>query len=220
MSLPPTSTKGSGDANPVTTFRIDTPNIPITHTGTIATLGTVAVAGGGTGQTSYTDGQLLIGNTTGNTLTKSTLTAGTGITITNGNGTISIAASSSGFTPVYLYVSNSGSTTAGNVTNFTTTNNNDGGGTYSSGRFTTPGSGTQYYVVSCYTTGSANNVKNTVHVNASARMILSNSETNGPGSQDGTATVRVTGGDIIDVRPIGGTGGSSSDNYMTIVRVS
>ena len=56
------------------------------------TLNTVAVAKGGTGQTSYTDGQLLIGNTTGNTLAKATLTAGSGVTITNGPGTITIAA--------------------------------------------------------------------------------------------------------------------------------
>lgn len=55
--------------------------------------GTVAVANGGTGQSSYTDGQLLIGNSTGNTLTKTTLTAGTGITITNGAGSITIQTS-------------------------------------------------------------------------------------------------------------------------------
>tara|TARA_R100000734_G_scaffold3379_1_gene3145 strand:+ start:9461 stop:10591 length:1131 start_codon:yes stop_codon:yes gene_type:complete len=54
---------------------------------------TIAVDKGGTGQTSYTDGQLLIGNTSGNTLSKATLTAGSNITITNGNGTITIAAS-------------------------------------------------------------------------------------------------------------------------------
>ena len=53
--------------------------------------GTVAVANGGTGQTTYTNGQLLIGNTTGNTLTKSTLTAGEGISITNSTGSITIA---------------------------------------------------------------------------------------------------------------------------------
>jgi hypothetical protein len=53
--------------------------------------GTLPVANGGTGQTSYTDGQLLIGNTTGNTLAKATLTQGTGITVTNGSGTITIA---------------------------------------------------------------------------------------------------------------------------------
>ena len=52
--------------------------------------GTLPVANGGTGQTTYTNGQLLIGNTTGNTLSKNTLTAGTDIVITNGNGSISI----------------------------------------------------------------------------------------------------------------------------------
>jgi hypothetical protein len=53
--------------------------------------GTLAVANGGTGQTSYTNGQLLIGNTSGNTLAKGTLTAGTGITVTNGAGSITLA---------------------------------------------------------------------------------------------------------------------------------
>ncbi len=63
---------------------------------------TVPVVDGGTGQSSYADGQLLIGNTTGNTLTKSTLTAGSGISITNGTGSITItntgSASDSTFT--------------------------------------------------------------------------------------------------------------------------
>jgi hypothetical protein len=65
----------------------------------IATSATAALtvpitpANGGTGQTTYTNGQLLIGNTTGNTLTKATLTAGSGITITNGSGAITIASS-------------------------------------------------------------------------------------------------------------------------------
>lgn len=51
------------------------------------------VGSGGTGQTTYTNGQLLIGNTTGNTLTKASLTAGSNITITPGAGSITIAAS-------------------------------------------------------------------------------------------------------------------------------
>lgn len=50
------------------------------------------VGSGGTGQTTYTNGQLLIGNTTGNTLAKATLTAGAGVSVTNGTGTITIAA--------------------------------------------------------------------------------------------------------------------------------
>ena len=55
------------------------------------TSGTLAVNKGGTGENSYIDGQLLIGNTTNNTLTKATLTEGSNITITNGNGSITIA---------------------------------------------------------------------------------------------------------------------------------
>ena len=68
----------------------------------ITSSGVLAVANGGTGQSSYTNGQLLIGNTTGNTLTKATLTAGTGITITNGTGSITIASSGGGSTSIGL----------------------------------------------------------------------------------------------------------------------
>jgi hypothetical protein len=50
---------------------------------------------GGTGQTSYTNGQLLIGNASGG-LTKATLTAGSNVTITNGDGAITIAATGGG----------------------------------------------------------------------------------------------------------------------------
>ena len=63
----------------------------VATTGAVTLAGTLDVDNGGTGQTTYTNGQLLIGNTTGNTLTKATLTAGTGIAITNGTGSISVA---------------------------------------------------------------------------------------------------------------------------------
>lgn len=77
----------------VTSFSAGTTGLtPSTATtGAVTLAGTLAVANGGTGQTSYTDGQLLIGNSTGNTLTKATLTASTGISITNGSGSISLA---------------------------------------------------------------------------------------------------------------------------------
>ena len=80
-------------------------------------IGTVAVSQGGTGQTSYTDGQLLIGNTTGNTLTKSTLTAGTAIGITNGAGSITV--NNTGVTSAVAGtgISVSGATGAVTVTN-------------------------------------------------------------------------------------------------------
>ena len=81
------------------------------------------MANGGTGQTTYTDGQLLIGNTTGNTLTKATLTAGTGVTITNAGGSITIAASSGSGTvtsvdlsaPAEITVSGNPITTSGTI---------------------------------------------------------------------------------------------------------
>lgn len=82
---------------------LTTSGSPITTSGTITLAGTLAVANGGTGQTSYTDGQLLIGNTSGNTLTKATLTAGTGITITNAGGSITIAAASAGDNSLLWY---------------------------------------------------------------------------------------------------------------------
>lgn len=65
---------------------------------------TLAVTSGGTGQTFYTDGQLLIGNSTGNGLTKATLTAGSNVTITNGGGSITIASSGGSATPVDIQV--------------------------------------------------------------------------------------------------------------------
>jgi hypothetical protein len=78
-------------------------NSSLTSVGTISSGvwqgSTVATDHGGTGQTSYTDGQLLIGNSTGNTLSKSTLTAGTGISITNGSGSVTIASTVSGGLP-------------------------------------------------------------------------------------------------------------------------
>lgn len=72
--------------------------------------GVTSVANGGTGQSTFTNGELLIGNT-GNTLTKATLTAGSGISITNGNGSITIAASGGGQLAYALYSSGSGTWT-------------------------------------------------------------------------------------------------------------
>lgn len=88
-------------AGTVSSVALSAPNFltvsgsPITSTGTLALSysGTaLPAANGGTGAISYTDGQLLIGNSSGG-LSKSTLTAGSGVTITNGNGSITIAAS-------------------------------------------------------------------------------------------------------------------------------
>lgn len=91
---------------------------PIITSGTLAVSlsGTaLPVANGGTGQVSYSDGELLIGNSVGGTLNKATLTAGSGITITNGAGSITIASTTGGGTVTSVAVSggSTGLTTSG-----------------------------------------------------------------------------------------------------------
>lgn len=87
--------------------------------------GTLPVGSGGTGQTTYTNGQLLIGNTTGNTLTKATLTAGAGVIVTNGPGSINVRIGqdvATGASPTFANMTLSG-VTAGRVAIFTATKN-------------------------------------------------------------------------------------------------
>jgi hypothetical protein len=92
---------------------------------------TVAVNRGGTGQSTYTDGQLLIGNSTGNTLTKSTLTAGTGISVTNGSGAITVINSAPDQT--VAIASGTGISVTGTYPSFTVTNTSpSSGGTVTS----------------------------------------------------------------------------------------
>jgi hypothetical protein len=91
--------------------------------------GTLPIANGGTGQTSFTNGQLLIGNSTGNTLTPATLTAGSGVTITNGSGAITVAFTGPG----------AGSVTSVDVSGGTTGLTTSGGPITGSGTITLAG---------------------------------------------------------------------------------
>jgi hypothetical protein len=86
--------RGNGTNNVMSA--IQAVDLPLIALGSMVS-GTLAVTNGGTGQTnSFTNGDLLIGNTTGGTLNKAKIT-GTGIiTVTNGPGTITIGATSSG----------------------------------------------------------------------------------------------------------------------------
>jgi hypothetical protein len=84
-------TAGSGLTITGTTISVDAP---------------LSTTYGGTGfDGPYTNGQLLIGDTTSGTLIPATLTAGANVTITNGNGTITIAAAGGGssFDPAISY---------------------------------------------------------------------------------------------------------------------
>jgi hypothetical protein len=112
----------------------------VTHLTSLTLGSALPVASGGSGQTSYTDGQLLIGNTSGNTLAKATLTAGTGIAVTNGAGTISIAATNNGTVTSVSGTGNvNGITLTGTVTS---TGNLTLGGTLSNVSLTTQVTGT------------------------------------------------------------------------------
>jgi hypothetical protein len=89
------------------------------------------VASGGTGQSTFTNGQLLIGNTTGNTLTKSTLTAGANINISNSTGSITISVTGLG-TMAFKNIGISGTAALAKITTLGT----DGSLTFTDGIIT------------------------------------------------------------------------------------
>ena len=76
--------------------------------------GVLPEANGGTGESTYTSGQLLIGNAA-NGLTKATLTAGANVTITNGDGAITIAAAAQSATFSELITVTGTASTAGGI---------------------------------------------------------------------------------------------------------
>ena len=108
------------------TFPSSTGTLAFQNENTSGTAGglssTLAVSSGGTGQTSYTNGQLLIGNTSGNTLAKAALTAGTNVSITNGAGSISIAATDTTYS-VFTGADGSSAGTTGLVKQHAATDN-------------------------------------------------------------------------------------------------
>lgn len=79
---------------------------------------TIETNRGGTGKTSYANGQLLIGS--GTSLHANTLSAGTGITITNAAGSITISASLSGYYSSGIIVANQ---TANTIASFDSNKN-------------------------------------------------------------------------------------------------
>ena len=80
------------------TNRITSASSPLSISSNALSLGTVPVANGGTGiTTTPTNGQILIGNGTGG-FALATLSQGTGVSITNGSGSITINASARSWT--------------------------------------------------------------------------------------------------------------------------
>jgi hypothetical protein len=165
--------------------------------GSITGITDLAVADGGTGEGSYTDGELLIGNTTGNTLTKATLTAGSGISVTNGSGAITIASTAAGgFSNMDVFTAPGTWTNPGNITKVKVTVVGGGGG--GGGRSTRSGGGGGGAAIEVIPFPSATNVTVTTGAAGAA----------GPGNSDGSAGGTSSFGPYCSAT--GGAGGNSS----------
>lgn len=125
---------------------------------------------GGTGQSSYTDGQLVIGDTSTGGLGKATLTQGTGITITNGNHSITIASSAS--SPIVLGAVNAGLSTS-EATNALTINLKQADGS------TDPSTGTAAVTVAYAATSSTSGGPTQVNTTSALSIVVPASATLG-----------------------------------------
>ena len=169
-------------------------------TGTASNVtGTVAVGNGGTGQTSYTNGQLLIGNSTGNTLTKATLTAGAGISITNGNGAITITNTAIVYLANYLIVAGGGG--AGNY------GGGGGAGGLLSGSALLTGGTTYSFTVGGGGAGSSTTTRGSSGANSTGLGFTAIG--GGGGGSNASSLPNAQGGDG------GSGGGGSSQNYSS-----
>ena len=137
--------------------------ISVSHVGSTYTVNLttpVAVANGGTGQSSYTDGQLLIGNTTGNTLAKGTLTGGSGISIANGSGSITVTN-----TGILSLTAGTGISVSGSTINLSTpvsvANGGTGNSTYTDGQLLIGNSATTGLTKATLTAGTNITITNT-----------------------------------------------------------
>jgi len=201
-----------------------TPNVSqpafadISGTATTSQLPTVPVNKGGTGTTSYTNGQLLIGNTTGNTLTVATLTAGTGISVTNSGGGITIANTGITSLPVGTLLGITRFTSSGTYTRNTAATTvifdvlGAGGGSggvndaLGAGNWNTVGGGGAGNRIQCSLTSTQVGTSATVTIGAAGTAGASGSNNGGTG---GNTTVACTVGTIT---ANGGAGSPTSAN--------
>lgn len=173
----------------------DVPTLNQNTTGTAAGLSsTLPTTSGGTGQTAYTDGQLLIGNSATGGLSKATLTPGSNIGITNANGAITIAYTGSAGGVTSLSAGATGLTPASSTTGAITL-----GGTLAIGSGGT-GSTTQQAAINALTGAqSSGKVLRSDGTNASLSAIQAsdvptlNQNTTGTASNV-TGTVAITNG--------------------------
>ena len=178
--------------------------------------GTLPVANGGTGDTTYTNGQLLIGNTTGNTLTKATLTAGTGITITNGTGSITIAGNTGTVTSVSGTGTVNGITLTGTVTS---SGSLTLGGTLSGVSLTTQVTGTLPVANGGTGSSTASGARTTLGLGSIATQDSNNVSISGGAITGTTINGNTVGSNSVGARTISTaapTGGSNGDIWYRV----
>ncbi len=150
---------------------------------------TLPIGNGGTGQTTYADGELLIGNSS-NTLTKANLTAGSGIDITNGDGSITVSNN----------IAVNQATGTGNITTISPAY------IIATGMNITPGPGDYLVFFTCSSSNSANNQTNNFSIFSNNIQILASEITHTTVLNDAnpvSAIAYVAGlgaGQVIDVR--------------------
>lgn len=117
MSLPPTTSKISGDSTDLITFKYRFPNFTGTHSGTIVSLSVNSVPGGGTGVASLTAYAPIFGGTTSTAAVQSGAVGSAGQVLTsNGAGTIATFQNASSGTG-YVWAGYHYSTNLNNWTN-------------------------------------------------------------------------------------------------------
>jgi hypothetical protein len=224
-----TTILSSSNSGSAVTFS-GTVNVFVTYPASKAVTSTVTVGQGGTGQTTYTDGQLLIGNSTGSTLTKTTLTAGAGVSITNGSGSISIASPLAKDTQVYTNATGATYTAPANTqwVKVTVVGPGGNGGNGTSARGTGGSAGgvaIKWLAMTAgqtltYTVSTAGGTASTVSSGTlTITTITANSGSNGTATAyANSSTAGPTGGTATngDVNITGGSGGNSYGSSTTV----
>lgn len=169
------------------------------------------VSMGGTGLTTLTANNVILGN--GTSAVQFVAPGTSGNVLTSNGTTWTSAAAASGSAPAFAIVSGDAGATASNSPIIFPTEVSDASNIYSTGtgQVTVP-SGKTFCSVRWYTTGDGTNRIISAYKNGSKVTDGSNNDTNGAGIQNGTAFINVTSGDTIDIRSSNTMTGNANAN--------
>lgn len=157
------------------------------------------VSMGGTGLTTLTANNVILGN--GTSAVQFVAPGTSGNVLTSNGTTWTSSAASGGGAPVFAVVHGNAGATASNSPIIWPSEISDANNIYntSTGEFTVP-SGKTFCSVRWYTTGDSTNRTISPYKNGSQYLPGSNNDTTGAGVQNGTMFMNVTAGDVITIR--------------------